>query len=291
MSVEVVASSTILRTIKSEFFLWVIVACVISGRFLVSLSFYGLSLKALLEVVNFYYFDILIGVTIMLFPLLFLQIFGVMPFEALRNRKTKSKKEAVHIRGNDNVINIVDPASDKATGSEEFSTKDYLYQLVKEADILSRKIYNRSGVYLLFGVLIAFSGIVYFSISPNNIPNGASLTESFLILAPRFGILFFIEFIAFFFLKQYRSAMDEFRHYDSLKRNRESQLAILLMATDNFTEKNFVTVANEMSFFNKQGVLAQGETTELLEASKLNNSEIEVLKILAQDTVKVASAK
>ncbi|MGY3861174.1 hypothetical protein ACW5WN_06125 [Aeromonas lacus] len=287
MSVEVVASSTILRTIKSEFFLWVIAACIISGRFLVSLSFYGLSPKALLEAVNFYYFDILIGVTIMVFPLLFLQIFGVMPFEALRNRKTNSKKEAVHIRGNGNVINIVD----KATGSEEFSTKDYLYQLVKEADILSRKIYNRSGVYLLFGVLIAFSGIVYFSISPINIPNGASLTESFLILAPRFGILFFIEFIAFFFLKQYRSAMDEFRHYDSLKRNRESQLAILLMATDNFIEKNFVTVANEMSFFNKQGVLAQGETTELLEASKLNNSEIEVLKVLVQDTVKVASAK
>ncbi|ELC7279298.1 hypothetical protein RJO76_000313 [Aeromonas veronii] len=287
MSVEVVASSTILRTIKSEFFLWVIAACIISGRFLVSLSFYGLSPKALLEAVNFYYFDILIGVTIMVFPLLFLQIFGVMPFEALRNRKTNSKKEAVHIRGNGNVINIVD----KATGSEEFSTKDYLYQLVKEADILSRKIYNRSGVYLLFGVLIAFSGIVYFSISPINIPNGASLTESFLILAPRFGILFFIEFIAFFFLKQYRSAMDEFRHYDSLKRNRESQLAIFLMATDNFIEKNFVTVANEMSFFNKQGVLAQGETTELLEASKLNNSEIEVLKVLVQDTVKVASAK
>ncbi|MBO2903384.1 hypothetical protein [Aeromonas dhakensis] len=287
MSVEVVASSTILRTIKSEFFLWVIAACIISGRFLVSLSFYGLSPKALLEAVNFYYFDILIGVTIMVFPLLFLQIFGVMPFEALRNRKTNSKKEAVHIRGNGNVINIVD----KATGSEEFSTKDYLYQLVKEADILSRKIYNRSGVYLLFGVLIAFSGIVYFSISPINIPNGASLTESFLILAPRFGILFFIEFIAFFFLKQYRSAMDEFRHYDSLKRNRESQLAILLMATDNFIEKSFVTVANEMSFFNKQGVLAQGETTELLEASKLNNSEIEVLKVLVQDTVKVASAK
>ncbi|UTZ25272.1 hypothetical protein HB761_00065 [Vibrio campbellii] len=63
------------------------------------------------------------------------------------------------------------------------------------------------------------------------------------------------------------------------------------MATDNFTEQNFVTVANEMSFFNKQGVLAQGETTELLEASKLNNSDIEALKALAQDAIKVASAK
>lgn len=291
MSVEVVASSTILRTIKSEFFLWVVVACVISGRFLVSLTLYGASPDTLLEAINIYYFDILMGVTILVFPLLFLQIFGVMPFEALRNRKTNSNKEALQIRGDGNVINITEPASDKLTSSGELSTKDYLLQLVTEADILSRKIYNRSGVYLLFGVLIAFSGIVYFSISPTNVPIGASLTESFMILAPRFGILFFIEFIAFFFLKQYRSAMDEFRHYDSLKRNRESQLAIFLMATDNFTEKSFVTVANEMSFFNKQGVLAQGETTELLEASKLNNSEIEALKTLAQDTIKVASAK
>ncbi|UTZ28024.1 hypothetical protein HB761_15595 [Vibrio campbellii] len=233
------------------------------------------------------------GVTILLFPLLFLQVFGVMPLEALRNRKTNSNsnKEAVQIRGHGNVINITEPASDKLNSSGELSTKGYLLQLVTEADILSRKIYNRSGVYLLFGVLIAFSGIVYFSISPASIPEGANLTQSFMTLAPRFGILFFIEFIAFFFLKQYRSAMDEFRHYDSLKRNRESQLAIFLMATDNFTEQNFVTVANEMSFFNKQGVLAQGETTELLEASKLNNSDIEALKALAQDAIKVASAK
>ena len=86
MSVEVVASSTILRTIKSEFFLWVIAACIISGRFLVSLSFYGLSPKALLEVVNFYYFDILIGVTIMVFPLLFLQIFGEIEKQTQRKK-------------------------------------------------------------------------------------------------------------------------------------------------------------------------------------------------------------
>ena len=41
------------------------------------------------------------------------------------------------------------------------------------------------------------------------------------MLLPGFGILFFIEFVAFFFLRQYRSAMDEFPVYDAIRRNRE----------------------------------------------------------------------
>ncbi|OCH16173.1 hypothetical protein A6E04_20665 [Aliivibrio logei] len=284
-----IASPAIVRILRNEFFLWLVLACFIAGRFLISL--YGLSPKFLLQAVNEYYFDILMGITTMVFPLLFLQIFGVMPFEALRNRKIKPKADSVQIRGDGNVIHIAEPTSNENIKASDLSTQVYLHQLVEEAGNLSKKIYNRSGVYLLFGILIAFSGIIYFSISPVSIPDEATLTESIITLAPRFGILFFIEFIAFFFLKQYRSAMDEFRHYDSLKRNRESQLAILLMASESFKEDNFGKVVHEMSFFNKQGVLAQGETTELLEASKLNNSELDALKTLAQDTIKAATPK
>ena len=51
----------------------------------------------------------------------------------------------------------------------------------------------------------------------------------FSALAPRFGILFFIELIAFFFLRQYKAAMEEFRYYEAIKRQREETLALVAM--------------------------------------------------------------
>ncbi len=52
-------------------------------------------------------------------------------------------------------------------------------------------------------------------------PTAPDYVERALVLLPGFGILFFIEFVAFFFLRQYRSALDEFRYYDAIRRNRE----------------------------------------------------------------------
>lgn len=51
----------------------------------------------------------------------------------------------------------------------------------------------------------------------------------FLEYLPRFGILFFIEYIAFFFLKQYRILMEEYRYYESIKRQRQDVLSVYLL--------------------------------------------------------------
>jgi hypothetical protein len=80
--------------------------------------------------------------------------------------------------------------------------------------------------------------------------------------------------------------MDEFRHYDAIKRNRESQLAIFLMATKEFPEKSFVTVIDKTNFFEHIGRLASGETTELLESNKQNKNEIEGIKDLLSELIK-----
>lgn len=279
------SSVKMIQAIKSEYFFWALVACFVSGRFI--LAIYGAPPEFLPKLINEYYFEVLVGVMLLVFPLLFLQVFGSMPFEAFRNRKKVVKSEQVQITGDKNVIHIAESQiQEKLLQKGELSTQVYLHQLVEEAGGLSQKIYNRSGVYLMFGILIAFSGIFYFSISPVEIPKGTTLSETILLLAPRFGILFFIEFIAFFFLKQYRSAMDEFRHYDRLKRNRESQLTIVMMAMGDFEEIEFSKVVKEMAFFERSGVLANGETTEIIESQKLNNAELDALKVIAQDAVK-----
>jgi len=74
--------------------------------------------------------------------------------------------------------------------------------------------------------------------------------------------------------------MDEFRYYDSIKRNRESQLALYMIARKDFEESDFIKVIDKINLFNRVGILAQGETTDLLESSKLNKNEFDALKEL-----------
>ena len=82
--------------------------------------------------------------------------------------------------------------------------------------------------------------------------------------------------------------MDEFRYYDSIKRSRESQLAIFLIATKTFQEKNFITVVDKMNFYKSIDKLSAGETTELLEAYKSNKNEFDILKEKISNEVKLA---
>lgn len=97
-------------------------------------------------------------------------------------------------------------------------------------------------------------------------------------LAPKFGILFFIEFVAFFFLRQYRSEMDEFRYYEAIKRNREETLALIRIAVDSGKAFDPLELVKNECFFSKAGVLDKGQSTEIIESRKLEKNEIELLE-------------
>lgn len=291
MSSKIIFGYKSLRNfLHSEYFLWIILAGLVSGRFLIAIA--NTPPEYIEETISRYYFDLLIGVLVIIFPLLFLQIFGSTPLQAFRERKRKGSNEGMLVQGDHNIIHM--PESKKSESKKAASNQGnfdseisaYLHGLTRESEELAKKIYNRSGVYLIFGVLIAFSGIFYFSFQSLSISGEMDIGTLLLALAPRFGILFFIEFIAFFFLKQYRAAMDEFRHYESVKRTRESQLSIYLMATETFSEKDFSKVIDKINFFERIGHLANGETTEVIELSKQNNSEIEALKEIVKEVVK-----
>ncbi|WP_415905965.1 hypothetical protein ACMXYX_10085 [Neptuniibacter sp. QD72_48] len=286
MSFQPIFSSKSLRNfLLSEYFLWLILAGLVSGRFLLALS--DTPPEFIAKTISRYYFDLLLGVLVTIFPLLFLQIFGSTPLQAFRERKRNNGKEGMVIQGNNNIIHMPEDGK-TTTNASEFDSEisAYLHRLARDSEDLAKKIYNRSGVYLIFGVLIAFSGIFYFAFQSLSISDEMELGPLLIALAPRFGILFFIEFIAFFFLKQYRAAMDEFRHYESVKRTRESQLSIYLMATETFSETDFSKVIDKINFFENSGRLSHGETTELIELSKQNNSEIEALSSIVKDVIK-----
>ena len=273
------------RVLSTEYYLWWIFGGLVSARFFIG---YFSQPMDLFKLINFYYFELLMGVMIAIFPFVFYQIFGNYPLQSIRKRK-KTDSPRIVVSGSDNVVHI--PKEENEQEYAPISTGiGLLTQLTKNAEDLSNKIYRRSGVYLIFGVLIAFSGILYFSFQSITVSGELDTTKLIIALLPRFGILFFIELIAFFFLKQYRAAMDEFRHYDSIKRARESQLAIYLMATRDFEENDFVKVVENINFYENIGKLSSGETTELIELSKLNKSELEILKELIGTLAKGANS-
>lgn len=218
-----------------------------------------------------------------IFPFAYYQTFATYPLQSIKGDSAPS----ILVQGSGNVVHVQKQRSEKEDYSEIDGGIGLLTQLVRNAEDLSNKIYKRSGVYLMFGVLIAFSGILYFSFQSASTSKDQDLYSIFLDLLPRFGILFFIEFIAFFFLKQYRAAMDEFRYYDSIKRNRESQLALYMIASCDFKETDFAAVVNKMNFFDRVGVLSQGESTEMLEASKINRNEFEAIKEIILEVAKI----
>ena len=108
---------------------------------------------------------------------------------------------------------------------------------------------------------------------------GAVLDHVFSLL-PGFGVLFFIELVAFFFLRQYRSSMDEFRYYDAIRRSREDSLVILKMFAENRTEIPTKEVLASMSIYSRATKLGKDETTEILESRRLQKDEMVVFEKL-----------
>ncbi|QCP82427.1 hypothetical protein D0C27_11265 [Alcaligenes faecalis] len=233
------------------------------------------------------YPDFLLALVILLFPLIYRLTFGTLPLEAFRRRRAQRQLEDLdrpsdesddlEIRGT-HIQALPDAKSANNLTSSSANTLFAYY--ADDSRQLSKSIYNRAGVYLMVGVIVAFSGLVFFySQTTQNIYITTTDGLSLLItLAPKFGILFFIELIAFFFLRQYRSAMDEFRYYEAIKRSREETFALIKIANDGEKPFNPIELVKAKSFFSNAGVLDNGQSTEILESRKLEKNELELLE-------------
>lgn len=268
-----------------EMYVWMIASIVIAGR----IALEGMARTAPLpDVIASRYLELLLALGVFFFPVVFRLIFGAMPLEAIRRTRAQRQVENSEQPSESRPVVEVRRAElqvlTDAMGTDELAsssaTKLFAY-FATNSRRLSQSIYNRAGVYLMVGVVVAFSGLAFFYLQT---AQSAPLTQpgdglSILIsLAPKFGILFFIELVAFFFLRQYRSAMDEFRYYEAIKRNREETLALIRIALDSGKEFDPLSLVKSESFFSKAGVLDKGQSTEIIESRKLEKSEIELLE-------------
>ncbi|MDT0355027.1 hypothetical protein RJO15_04530 [Herbaspirillum huttiense F1] len=281
----------------AELYLWWFLALIVAGGIFLDLIFHRAST---VEVITSRYLDFLLAILVALFPVLFRQIFGRLPLESLRRTLalrermkhadvplTTSAPEGevewslklpfAQLEVNRAEVEASIDSRKSTELAEASATKLFAYYALSSG-VLAQRIFNRAGVYLLTGGGIAFSGLAFFYLQTGELVRQSSDSLSLLIaIAPKAGILFFIEFVALFFLRQYRSAMDEFRYYESIKRSREETLVLLRLGKDSGKEFDPVEFAKSGYFFSKAGTLENGQTTEILESRKLEKNEIELL--------------
>ncbi|HDX4662401.1 TPA: hypothetical protein ROH14_004543, partial [Enterobacter hormaechei subsp. steigerwaltii] len=224
-----------------------------------------------------------------LIPLAFTMVYRISPIQMILRRALSINDE---VRITSVALGVV---NDEPQKSKSDLAEGYLSNLVVSSARLSKDIYSRGSLYLLFGVIFSIVGLVFFysqvhvsdSLSTVvNIPKSNSFVNELVYLAPKFGILFFIELISFFFLKQYRVTMDEFRYYEAIKRSREETLAVVKLLSVNSENVDYMAVLDRLKFSSNVGRLESGQTTELLEARRFDKDELDFLAKIAEVVAK-----
>jgi hypothetical protein len=228
-------------------------------------------------------------------PFVFRMTFGLLPFEALgalaqgrltwQDRDVRIREHAYQLWANEVVRrpilgDVVDP--DALVFSTRNDPRELLFRFALASRQLAERVYTRAGVYLIVGVFIAKGGLGFFYIRTIHLPQYTNLSDHVLSLLPGFGVLFFIEFVALFFLRQHRAAMDDFRYYDAVRRHREENLVILTMFKENTDIVPTADVIKAMNIYSGTQKLMEGETTEILETRRLQRDDIVIFEKLIE---------
>ncbi|HGF7207044.1 TPA: hypothetical protein AB5E66_003598, partial [Vibrio cholerae] len=129
------------------------------------------------EVIQMRYFEIILSLIVVIFPVLFRLIFNRLPLESLRVGREVNNIRITNVEsvsGDNNVRNVEQLISQK-TASE--TPEEFITNLTLNSRDLAKSMYSRSGVYLLIGVLIAFSGLAFFYLQTTTIVNGTDGTS------------------------------------------------------------------------------------------------------------------
>lgn len=265
-----------------EFGIWIGIAFIVGYRVIFA-AIYGYFNRILYE----NYFDVLILSIVILFPFLFNLIYTEFPFQYLRNRRIKNLSEKDPISTDESMNeNKKENAIIGNRNSKTISTSndtDILSEYLRQSRKLSELILSRSSAYLLIGCLIAFAGVVFFyfqSLSTHLDPKSLSSELTFTVreTLPRFGVLIFVETIAFFFLRQFKSTMEEFRYYESIKRQRENQFLVASYGNSHKDNLDYLKNIIELLNLNENpSKLSKDETTQILENQKLLGPESDVI--------------
>ncbi len=107
-------------------------------------------------------------------------------------------------------------------------------------------------------------------------------------LFQRLAVLTFVEVLAGFFLKYYRTALEEYRYFETVARRREAVVTSFLTYIDFGDDKVLLDFCRELQKVPGLGKLSRGETTSILEAGKISENDFLTLVSLLANLAKEA---
>lgn len=151
---------------------------------------------------------------------------------------------------------------------------------MKNAWISAQRFYSGSLYLLMVGVVMAFVGMgAFFSALPDFSTfaalEKASPThwESYAVASIRpFGLLVFIEAIAWFFLRQYRSSTEDFKAFHRIYLRRSNYFAARKAYAELETTEKSQLMAAALLSEDLSGRLTKGQSTESIEAMKIDDN-------------------
>ena len=163
--------------------------------------------------------------------------------DPLKKRADKTLSDSF----SNNFDEIVNSIKDKKNTADLRPSKieTQLNDNIAESKNIAEGLFSRSSTCLVVGCIISILGVfVFYLLNLGTDYNSLEISSQLFTLLPRFGILFFIEYVAFFFLKQYRILMEEYRYYEAIKRDRQNLLSIYYLVDKYKDEKDILELMN-----------------------------------------------
>lgn len=155
--------------------------------------------------------------------------------------------------------------SDLLRDLEEF--KERLRVEIKKLSLRANTNLAIGSVTTLVAVIVLYITVVT---NHSSFTDSLSLTSYFI---PRISLVVFIEVFAFFFLKLYKSNLDNVRYYHNEMTNIETKIISLKSSIINGDKPTTNEVIKELSKTERNFIIKQGETTIELERLRSDKSE------------------
>jgi len=180
---------------------------------------------------------LLFSAIVILFPILFVKIFGDSPFLLLRRRfLAPNRLRQSDVSGG---LSEAAPGHDRngprpsAEAAKRLRARDLLASCAERTSELCKRAYARAGVHMLAAVIVSLVGLIFFYSGSRDLPASTDYMDHVFGLLPGLATLLVIELIAVLFLRQYRAAMSDFKHLDEVRRYQEEKLVTLNILAEN----------------------------------------------------------
>lgn len=197
------------------------------------------------------------------------------------------------------LVNVRDEITDKMNNAiieqrskskDETTRENSISRLIQLTDHVTSRLKNeielltkRGNLYITIGSVITVAGgvILYFTVkdfvlsyASANEKNDVINKHDILSITARVSIILFIEVFAYYYLRLYKSIMDNVKFYQNEISNMELKLLALHAIENNDNNKALKTLTDELARTERNFVINKGQTTVDIEKSKHEQSTL-----------------